>query len=86
MKAAIYERKNLTDLLLTSVENFPGKGVGYIQSDGSVKFVTYSEILTRAGAMSAMLHASGLTPGDKVMIINSKNEDIVLMISPLKRS
>jgi len=80
MKAAIYDRKNLTDLLLTSVENFPAKGVGYVQSDGSVKFITYSEILTKAGSMSAMLHDSGMEPGNKVMIISSKNEDIVLLL------
>jgi acyl-CoA synthetase (AMP-forming)/AMP-acid ligase II len=77
MKAAIYDRKTLTDLLLTAVEAFPHKGIGFVQSDGSIKFTTYPQLLDRAKTMAGGLQAMGLAPGDKAMIIMTRNEDII---------
>jgi len=77
IKAAIYNRKTLPDLLLTAAETFPHKGIGYVQSDSSIKFTTFPELLSLAKAMGAVLQARGLAPGDKVMIVMTRNEDIV---------
>jgi acyl-CoA synthetase (AMP-forming)/AMP-acid ligase II len=77
MKAGIYNRKTLNDLLLTAVEAFPQKGIGFIQSDGSTKFMTYSELLSRAKSLMPDLQSRGMVPGDKVMIILTRNEGII---------
>jgi acyl-CoA synthetase (AMP-forming)/AMP-acid ligase II len=77
MKAGVYNRKTLTDLLLTAAEAFPDKGIGFVQSDGSIKFTTYPELISQAKAMIPGMHARGLAPGDKVMIVMTRNEDII---------
>ncbi len=80
MKAAIYDRKTLVDMLLTAVETNPHKGIGFVQSDGSTRFVTYSELLQSAMKLSAAIKARGLTAGDKAMIVMTRNEDIVAIL------
>jgi acyl-CoA synthetase (AMP-forming)/AMP-acid ligase II len=80
MKAGIYNRKTLNDLLLTAAEAFPDKGIGFAQADGSIKFTTYQELLFQAKSLMASLQAKGMVPGDKVMIVMTKNEEIILML------
>ncbi len=80
MKAAIYDRKTLTDLLLTASERYPGKGVGFMQPDGTCRFVNYAELLKSAMAIASGMKARGISAGDKVMIVLSKNEDIVTVL------
>jgi len=80
MKAAIYDRRTLADLLLTAAETFPGKGVGFVQTDGSTRFITYAELLTGAKSAAARLQARGLFAGDKVMIVMTRNEEIVIIL------
>jgi acyl-CoA synthetase (AMP-forming)/AMP-acid ligase II len=80
MKAAIYNRKTLPDLLITAAKNYPLKGVGFVQADGSVKITTYPALLSQARSMAAGLNSMGLVPGDKVMIIMTRNEDIVPVV------
>lgn len=77
MKAGIYDRKTLTDLLLSVTENFPHKGIGFVQPDSSIKFMTYTELLARAKSMIAGLQSKGMIPGDKVMIVMIRNEEII---------
>ncbi|MCU0370397.1 MAG: AMP-binding protein [Bacteroidales bacterium] len=77
MKAAIYNRKTLPDLLNSAAENYPGKGIGFVQSDGSIKTVRYPELLSQALSFAANMQESGMKPGDKAMIVMSRNEDIV---------
>lgn len=77
MKAGIYKRKTLSDLLITAAEVFPQKGIGFVQSDGTIKFTTYPELLSLAKAKIPGLQARGMTPGDKVMIVMSRNEEII---------
>jgi acyl-CoA synthetase (AMP-forming)/AMP-acid ligase II len=77
MKAGVYNRRTLTDLLLTVVKAFPDKGIGFVQPDGSVKFMTYPELLSRAKAMIPGMIARGLAPGDKMMIVMTRNEEII---------
>lgn len=77
MKAAIYDRKTMTDLLLSVADAFPHKGIGFVHPDGNINFITYSELLSRAKAMVAGLQAMGLAPGDKVMIVMTRNEEII---------
>jgi acyl-CoA synthetase (AMP-forming)/AMP-acid ligase II len=79
MKAAVYGRKTLPELLLTVAEGFPEKGVGFVQSDGSISFVTYPELLARARTLAAGLQGAGLKPGDEVMVIMTRNEEIIPM-------
>jgi acyl-CoA synthetase (AMP-forming)/AMP-acid ligase II len=80
MKAAIYGRKTLADLLLTAAENSPYKGIGFAQSDSSIKFVNYRDLLSQAKAMVPGLRARGLAQGDKVLIVMTRNEEIVPII------
>jgi acyl-CoA synthetase (AMP-forming)/AMP-acid ligase II len=77
MKAGIYNRKTLVDLLLTVSETYPDKGIGFVQSDGSIKFTTYPELYSQAMAMIPGMLARGMAPGDKVMIVMSRNEEII---------
>lgn len=77
MKAAIYGRKTLADLLLTAVEAFPHKGIGFVQPDGSLKFTTYPELLSQAKCMIHGMQLRGMVPGDKVIIVMSRNEEII---------
>jgi len=77
MKAAIYDRKTLTDLLLTVTRTSPDKGIGFVHPDGNINFITYSELLSRARSMIAGMHALGMAPGDKVMIVMTRNEEII---------
>lgn len=80
MKAAIYNRKTLPDLLVTAAETNPQNGIGFVQSDGSIKFVTHPELLAEALSLAAGLKVRGLSAGDKVMIVMSRNEDIVSIL------
>ena len=77
MKAAIYDRKTLADLLLTAAEASTDRGTGFVNPDGSIKFLTYRELLARAKPFTAGLAAKGLAPGDKVMLVMTKNEEII---------
>jgi acyl-CoA synthetase (AMP-forming)/AMP-acid ligase II len=77
MKAAIYDRKTLADLLLTAADDFPEKGMGFVQPDGRVNFISYRELLTCAKDITSGLHASGLEPGSMVMIVMTRNEEII---------
>lgn len=77
MKAAIYDRKTLADLLLTAAESFPDKGTGFVQPDGGVNFIPYRELLARAKTITAGIHSKGLVPGNKVMILITRNEEII---------
>ncbi|MFA4864535.1 MAG: AMP-binding protein, partial [Bacteroidales bacterium] len=77
MKAGIYDRKTLTDLLLTVTRTSPDKGIGFVHPDGNINFITYSELLSRARLMIAGMHALGMAPGDKVMIVMTRNEEII---------
>ena len=77
MKAGIYNRKTLNDLLITAAEAFPKKGIGFVQSDGSIRFITYPELLSQAKAMIHGMRLRGMIPGNKVMIIMSRNEEII---------
>jgi acyl-CoA synthetase (AMP-forming)/AMP-acid ligase II len=77
IKAAIYGRKTLNDLLVTAAESDPQHGVGFVHHDGRVQFITYPELLEQAAALAGGLQARGMQPGDKVMIVMTKNEETV---------
>jgi acyl-CoA synthetase (AMP-forming)/AMP-acid ligase II len=77
MKAGIYNRKTLTDLFLTVIKDFPKKGIGFVQPDGSINFMTYSELLSLSKSMMAGMQSLGMDPGDKTMIVMTKNEEII---------
>jgi acyl-CoA synthetase (AMP-forming)/AMP-acid ligase II len=80
MKAAIYNRKTMSDLLVTAAETNPQNGIGFVQLDSTVKFHTHSELLTEAKRLAAGLKARGLAAGDKAMIVMTRNEDIVAFL------
>lgn len=77
MKAGIYSRKTLPDLLITAAQDFPYKGIGYVLTDGSIKFTTYPELLSQAKEMIPGIKVLNLSPGDKVMIVMTQNEEII---------
>jgi len=77
MKAAIYNRKTLPDLLYSAAEKYPEKGVGFVQPDGSVRTIRYPELLSRAESLASGMQGSRMKPGDRVMIVMTRNEDIV---------
>ncbi len=80
MKAAIYNRRTLPDLLITAAESYPDKGVGFVQPDGSIKIVRYPDLMARALSIAAGMQGSGLKQGDKAMIVATGNEDIVFSL------
>ncbi|MBP6976894.1 MAG: AMP-binding protein [Bacteroidales bacterium] len=80
MKAGYDDRRTVPDLLIKVVEVYPHKGIGFVQADGRIKFMTYQELLSRASALLGNLQASGLAPGDKVMIVMIRNVEIVSVL------
>ena len=77
IKAAIYGRKTLNDLLMTAAESDPQHGVGFVHPDGHIRFITYPELLEQAAALAGSLQARSMKPGDKVMIVMTNNEEVV---------
>lgn len=77
MKAAIYNRKTLADLLITAAETCPDKGVSFVQTEGPTHFIPYAGLLSKAGEIASGLHSKGIRKGDKLMIVMNRNEEIV---------
>jgi len=77
MKAAIYNRKTLSDLLVTAAKANPDKGVFFVCSEGSARFISFSGLLSLAGAIASELRSKGIEKGEKVMIVMNRNEEIV---------
>jgi acyl-CoA synthetase (AMP-forming)/AMP-acid ligase II len=77
MKAGIYNRKTLGDLLITAAEQSPAHGIGFVRADGTWDFLTFPQLLSRVQSYAGGMRLNGLIPGSKVMIIMARNEDIV---------
>jgi acyl-CoA synthetase (AMP-forming)/AMP-acid ligase II len=80
MKAGIYDRKTLPDLLVKVVKTCPQKGIGFVRSDGDFTFTTYKELFDKASSLIPGLRSKGIMQGDKVMIIMNTNEEIVPLL------
>lgn len=80
MKAGIYDRRTVPDLLISVSQTFPHKGIGFGQSDGHIKFITYQELFLQTKTLAGGLQARGLAPGDKVIIVMTRNEEIVTVL------
>lgn len=52
MKAAIYNRKTLADLLVSAAKANPDKGVFFVRSEGSARFISFSGLLSLAVAIA----------------------------------
>lgn len=80
MVAGIHDRKSLTDLLLDAATVYPDKGIGFIQADGTQRFLSYRMILKNATAQANGLKEKKLGQGDKVMLVINRNEDLVTVL------
>lgn len=80
MISTIGDRKTLADLLVSAAATYPERGAGFVQPDASIRFISYYSLLEEAKKTASGLKALGLAQGDKVMIIMSRNEDIVTTI------
>jgi len=70
----------LPDLLDFSVQAFPGKGIGFILPDASIRFVTYPELLDQALKTLKGLQNQGLTAGDRMILALETGEEALTAI------
>ncbi|ARV58876.1 hypothetical protein BZZ01_09735 [Nostocales cyanobacterium HT-58-2] len=68
----------LTDALKRAVQQGLGKGIVYIQSDGSEIFQSYSDLLHEAEQVLTGLRELGLQPQDKVIFQLERNQDFIV--------
>jgi acyl-CoA synthetase (AMP-forming)/AMP-acid ligase II len=80
LKAARYNRKTLNDLLFSAVASEPANGIGFVQPDGSILSTSYPALLSKAQSLAGSLQALGIMPQDKIMLVMTRNEDILLVI------
>ena len=60
-----------------TVKNASDKGIGYIQSDGSLIFQPYPKLLEEAKNMLGGLRQAGLKQGDVLVLAPSCNEEFI---------
>lgn len=60
--------RTFIEALLRTAERAPGKGLTYVQPDGSVRTQTFPELLQEARSVLTGLRALGLKPGDAVIL------------------
>lgn len=69
----------LTELFLEGVDRFgDGPAYRFIESDGSIKDISYSDVLLAVRNVSASLEAAGLTRGDRVAILSENRPEWAL--------
>lgn len=68
---------NLPDLLSVTARNFPQKGIGFVNPDRSVSFITFPELELKAMSMLAGMQDRGLQKGDVVILSLEKSEEII---------
>jgi surfactin family lipopeptide synthetase A len=69
--------KTLSDLLQAAANEYPEHGIGIVQPDVRVHFITYPELLSRARFLSNGLKEAGFIPGEKVILLLNRNEDVI---------
>lgn len=67
----------LPQMLQYTANQFPDRGIGYIQDDGSEIFQSYSQLVAQAVRVLAGLHQLGLKAGDKLILALSRNEEFI---------
>jgi len=67
----------LIKTLKETVKNASDKGIGYIQSDGSLIFQPYPKLLEEAKNMLGGLRQAGLKQGDVLVLAPSCNEEFI---------
>ena len=67
----------LIDVLTETSECAPDRGIGYIQSHGSVAFQSYPRLLKEAGQVLGGLRRAGLKAGDALILALSRKDDFV---------
>ncbi len=60
-----------------AAEEFPHKGIGYIQENGEQVFLTYRELKEAAAKILGGYRELGLTAGDKVILALSSKEEFI---------
>ena len=69
--------ESLPELLSATARNFPNKGIGFVNPDRSVSFITFPELELKALSMLAGMQDKGLRKGDVVILSLEKSEEII---------
>lgn len=80
MIASIRNRKTLADLLHSAAEESPQRGIGFVRSDESIRFLDYQLLQKEAQKIAGSLQSRGLKKGSKAMIIMTGNEEIITTV------
>jgi len=75
MKADIPD--NLPQILFRVAAVFPDHGIGYVQSDHTIRFHFFPDILEESLSILAGMQAKGLKKGDFVILSLEKSEEII---------
>jgi acyl-CoA synthetase (AMP-forming)/AMP-acid ligase II len=69
--------ESLPELLSATARNLPNKGIGFVNPDRSVSFITFPELELKALSMLAGMQDKGLRKGDVVILSLEKSEEII---------
>ena len=69
--------ETLPELLVNTARDYPGKGIGFIRHDRSVKFVTYPRLLSQALDILLGLQHMGIRRGETAILSLDSAEEIV---------
>lgn len=70
----------LSDLLRTTAANFPEKGIGFIQPDKSIRFLTYSGLLNNSLRVLKGIQDHGVTSGERIILSLETTEETITTI------
>ncbi len=68
---------NLAEALVRAARISPEKGVTFVTMEGAESFLSYPQLLEKAGSILEGLHERGLEPGDKLIFQFEHNEDFI---------
>jgi acyl-CoA synthetase (AMP-forming)/AMP-acid ligase II len=71
------KRLTLNEVILNLVKDCPDKGIGYIDQNGRIKFVSYYETYQMSLKVLEGLRSRNLQPNDFVLLALDKNEEII---------
>lgn len=70
----------LSELLVATAKEFPQKGIGFIQSDKTIQFHSYPEILEKALNILQGLQKKGVQPAERVILSLETSEETITTI------
>jgi acyl-CoA synthetase (AMP-forming)/AMP-acid ligase II len=72
--------RTLHDILIHAAQHHPDSGIGYVNTDGTIIFQTYPDLLSKAGRLLQGLSVLGCSAGDKIILAPSNNAETISLL------